>query len=97
MKNLLYRKRQFARIIRQIIKSKRNLFFKFETKKRISAITTDHQHRSSKHSAYPGHLDAITKAIGIGKYLIGAGRRKGKRGLLEREGRGGAGRRKRIE
>lgn len=35
------------------------------------------KHRSSKHSACPGHLDAITKAIGIGKYLIGAGWRKG--------------------
>lgn len=54
------------------------------------------KHRS-KHSACPGHLDAITKAIGIGKYLIGAGWRKGgssARGLLEREGRGGAGRKR---
>lgn len=34
------------------------------------------KHRS-KHSACSGHLDAITKAIGIGKYLIGAGWRKG--------------------
>lgn len=59
---------QFARIIRRKIKSMER---KFILNSKLSP-----KHRS-KHSACPGHLDAITKAIGIGKYLIGAGWRKG--------------------
>lgn len=84
------------RWIAQFKNSKNHRFFRIiiSSNNKIDKKEIYFKLESSKHSAC--HLDAITKAIGIGKYLIGAARRKGKARRKGVVGTRGKRRRKRL-